>query len=93
MAILRLGAETTLLILESLDEDETASAGRSDRSRYMESDVMDALVALESDGMVVSKRQQFTPDREKHGGLPELMLGRDNVVWWSLTPEGRSVVD
>ncbi len=79
------GSETTLLVSELLgDADCEASEEAVDEGRLLE-----ALDALEREGVVFRQTEYREALREPGGGIPELAEGRAEVVWWDLTKAGR----
>lgn len=57
---------------------------------YSEDDILVELVALESMDLIRCDRQAILlPDPTVT--IPEFRLGRKELLWWSLTPDGRDV--
>lgn len=79
------GSETTLLVSEILGDagSESTAEEAADEGRLLE-----ALEALEREGVVFRQTHYREALREPGGGIPELAEGRAEVVWWDLTKAG-----
>lgn len=87
LQILLMGMESTLLLVEFMQP--VANSGEPDPFETpTESELHEALRTLETHGLVRSRVDQI-PSPQPDGGIPEYSLGRTEVVWWDLTPNGR----
>ena len=85
------GAESTLLLLETLNDGNARRLHRTLNDLYSESEIVPALRDLEEKGLVRSKHDVIEPAPEI--SIPEYATGRGEIAWWSLTRSGRTVAE
>ncbi len=82
LLVLLNGVESTLLLVEALNRTK-------EDVLYSEADVLEALRDLEGHRLLKSRQDDIPSPDYQNGGVPEYQQGRDHVIWWGLTPEGR----
>ena len=83
-------AETTMLLLEMLD-DIGIRRVEGWQQQSSEQDVLRGLIELEGLGLVTRREDSIDP-QDLVVPIPEYRLGRSTVVWWALTDTGRSLI-
>lgn len=90
MRYLLQSAETTMLLLELVNDPRAAHAAPGAGSQCTEERLSDVLGDLEAMGVVRSRVYGVTEvGTHDSGGLPEHALHRSTVRWWWLTQAGR----
>lgn len=83
--------ETTMLLLEMLDDTGIRRVEGWQQELLSEQEVIRALIELEGLGLVTRREDSIRP-HDLVVSIPEFRLGRSAVVWWALTNAGRSLI-
>lgn len=83
------GSESTLLLLEILNNSRARRIDSALKRGYAEVEIGPVLHTLEDRGLVTSLVKDIY--REPTVSIPEYQDGREKVLWWSLTPQGRQL--
>jgi len=85
------GAESSLLVVELLNDQRTHRAHLPVRPSYSEEEVVPVLRDLVGMGLASRSTQVISPGTAPVGGVPEFHEGRSSILWWSLSKRGREV--
>lgn len=82
------GAESTLLLLEIVNNHRMRPSSTALASSYVEDQIASVLEELKALGLVKSVEQPVRLDHRV--AIPEFQDGRRTLFWWSLTEQGRA---